>query len=82
MPKTNKEEQKVNQLFSEVQSFVIRKGFVAQEVRGKDLRWLLVEGEPVFLENTGPFNETVRIVIDNYGNFKFQVFLKTLKTCK
>ena len=76
LPNISKEEQKVNNLFSESQSFVIQKGFAAQEVKGKDLRLLLIAGHPIFLENTGPFREAVRFVIDKNGNFKFQVSLK------
>ena len=72
LPKLSKEEQRVNKLFSDIQSFVIQKGFADQEVKGKDLRWLLIVGQTIFLENTGPFKEAVRIVIDNDGNFKFQ----------
>ena len=78
LPKLSKEEQRVNNLFSEIQSFAIQRGFSAQEVKGKDLRCLLIAGQPIFLENTGPFKEAVRIVIDKDGDFKFQVFLKTL----
>ena len=39
---------------------------------------LLIAGQPIFLGNTGPFKEAVRIAIDKDGDFKFQVFLKTL----
>ena len=69
LPKRSKEEQRVNNLFSEIQSFAIQRSFLAQEVKGKDLRWLLIAGQPIFLENTGPFKEAVRIVIDKDGDF-------------
>ena len=53
-------------------------GFVSNEVKGQNLRWLIVYSKTDIVDaNSGP-SQAARILIDKDGNFQFQVFLVIL----
>ena len=78
LPKPNSETHRINVLFSQIQHQLLQEGFASQEVKGKDLRWLIVYSQTDIVDTESGPSQAARILIDKDGNFQFQVFLVTL----
>ena len=78
LPKPDSETHRINILFSKLQEQLLHEGFVSNEVKGKDLRWLIVYSETDIVDAESGPSQAARILIDKDGNFQFQVFLVTL----
>lgn len=69
---------RINVLLSKLQEQLWHKGFASHEVKGKDLKWLIVYPQKDYFINDVVLSKVAQIVIDNDGNFKFQLFSVTL----
>ena len=74
LPKPDSETHRINILFSKLQEQLLHEGFVSNEVKGKDLRWLIVYSETDIVDAESGPSQAARILIDKDGNFQFQVF--------
>ena len=73
LPKLTDADLKVNAFFSKVFTKAAENGFLATEVRCGIMRWLIIEAEMKIIPNIGPKRDSVRILVDQEENFKFQV---------
>ena len=65
-------------MFSTVKGKATEQGLLWKEVRVDSRKWLIIEGDWCVLPEIGPCSP-VRVIVDQDGNYKFQVHYSTLE---
>ena len=68
LPKPNSETHRINVLFSQIQHQLLQ-GFASQEVKGKDLRWLIVYSQTDIVDTESGPSQAARILIEQRWEF-------------